>query len=798
MNAQSPARAARGAGTRSIQPPLLAVVVVLLSVAQAALAQGPDPCLSCHASQGLAITFRNSERVSGFVDANRLQASVHGALSCQVCHTDISMDHHPGGKSESTADFRQKASRACRTCHAEDRLKARPTHAFAAAPGATPPCAECHVGHAVTRVPAWKQSVAEKDYCLACHHTALSKTHRSGEVLPLQIDPASLAASVHNQHDCSQCHAGYARDVHPVSSFESGRQHSVLLAGACSACHADKAARVKGSVHSRGGAPGAVDPTAPPQADLPVCTDCHGFHTVGPKASYQTISGVPCRQCHEGVFATYEKSMHGIARANGEHRAPLCSSCHFAHEVGFAAASPRVRAACAGCHEGVEGAHEAWLPNAALHLDAIACSACHAPAAGKGIYLQVVDRQTHRPITEDRIREFLGTDAAGLGGKLDPHGEGIDSADLSFLLKQLNRRGADVQVGFVGRMDVNRYSDAHQLSLRSSAVKECESCHSKDSPFFKTVNLAVVKADGRLATFHAQPETLDSLRSAGVTAGFYVIGGTRVPLLDWLGALLVGVGALIPTGHVALRMMTARYRARRRGVADPPAEGGRHAYFHPLPVRVWHWFNAAVFVGLVFTGVALRYQDLGSLADFKVAVSVHNALGTLMVAGFVFWLCYYGCFGKLGLYVPRIHRRQYLRSVIAQARYYGFGIFRGEPSPHRASPQNKFNPLQQMAYFGVMLGLFPLQIATGILLMDIGRFSAVIEALGGLAVIDDLHVVVSFALVAFLFVHVYLVTLGATPLEHIRSMVTGYKLTRGDVPTSGTAGPAAPGGTGLC
>jgi thiosulfate reductase cytochrome b subunit len=96
-----------------------------------------------------------------------------------------------------------------------------------------------------------------------------------------------------------------------------------------------------------------------------------------------------------------------------------------------------------------------------------------------------------------------------------------------------------------------------------------------------------------------------------------------------------------------------------------------------------------------------------------------------------------------------------------------------------------------------MLGLFPLQIATGILLMDIGRFTAVIEALGGLALIDELHVIVSFALVAFLFVHVYLVTLGATPLEHIRSMVTGYKLTRGDVPTSGTAGPAVPGGTGL-
>jgi thiosulfate reductase cytochrome b subunit len=39
------------------------------------------------------------------------------------------------------------------------------------------------------------------------------------------------------------------------------------------------------------------------------------------------------------------------------------------------------------------------------------------------------------------------------------------------------------------------------------------------------------------------------------------------------------------------------------------------------------------------------------------------------------------------------------------------------------------------------------------------------------------HVMAFFLLTAFLVVHVYLTTLGKTPLEHIRAMFTGYEET---------------------
>jgi thiosulfate reductase cytochrome b subunit len=139
------------------------------------------------------------------------------------------------------------------------------------------------------------------------------------------------------------------------------------------------------------------------------------------------------------------------------------------------------------------------------------------------------------------------------------------------------------------------------------------------------------------------------------------------------------------------------------------------------------------------------------------------------------WLCYYVFTGKITLYLPPLNLKKYLSGCLSQAMYYGYGMFRGDKNPHHSTPDNKFNPLQQTAYFFIMIFLMPIQIITGVLLLDVKRFSKVIGMLGGLTVVDLVHVVVSFAFIAFLFVHIYLTTLGATPMQHIRAMITGYE-----------------------
>lgn len=197
-------------------------------------------------------------------------------------------------------------------------------------------------------------------------------------------------------------------------------------------------------------------------------------------------------------------------------------------------------------------------------------------------------------------------------------------------------------------------------------------------------------------------------------------------------------------------------------------------FLHPLVVRLWHWVNAVGFIVLIITGIQIRYREIANFVAFKTAVEIHNFFGFIVVLDFVIWLVYYVFTGKIRMYVP-LNLKKFATGALKQARYYGYGLFIGEQNPHHATADNKFNPLQQAAYFMIMLLLMPLQLISGVLLWDIKAFADWIGILGGLKVVDLVHVAVFFFLTAFLLVHVYLTTLGTTPLEHIKAMFTGYE-----------------------
>ena len=201
----------------------------------------------------------------------------------------------------------------------------------------------------------------------------------------------------------------------------------------------------------------------------------------------------------------------------------------------------------------------------------------------------------------------------------------------------------------------------------------------------------------------------------------------------------------------------------------------KRIYLHALPVRVWHWINAASFFVLIATGVQIRYRDAIHLMSFKSAVDIHNIFGFALIANFLLWAVYYIVSGKLKVYLPDPNLKNFIQGSIRQARYYAYGIFVGEPNPHHASPDSKFNPMQQIAYFNIMLLLLPIQILTGLMLWDIKLFSGMIAAVGGLKIVDAGHLLLSIFFTAFLFVHVYLATLGHTWSEHIKAMFTGYE-----------------------
>jgi len=198
-------------------------------------------------------------------------------------------------------------------------------------------------------------------------------------------------------------------------------------------------------------------------------------------------------------------------------------------------------------------------------------------------------------------------------------------------------------------------------------------------------------------------------------------------------------------------------------------------YVNPLPVRIWHWTNAIGFVLLILTGLQIRYVGQLDLLSFRTAVVAHNWIGFVLIANFFIWLGFYLFTDKIKVYHPELSPVKYFKASFRQMQYYGYGIFRGDPNPHHVGIYRKFNALQSMMYQIIMMLVVPLQFATGVLLWDVARFGSVVDRLGGVRVVDTVHVLLFIFFCGFIIVHVYLASLGHTPTAHFKAMLTGYE-----------------------
>ena len=211
----------------------------------------------------------------------------------------------------------------------------------------------------------------------------------------------------------------------------------------------------------------------------------------------------------------------------------------------------------------------------------------------------------------------------------------------------------------------------------------------------------------------------------------------------------------------------------------------RLMYVHPAPIRVWHWVNAVGFIILILTGIQIRFAEMVSWFSLEEAIKLHNYVGFVVIGAYALWVSYYFGTMKIKLYFPSPHN--FVPNAIRQLKFYGNGIFKGEPNPHEMTPDNKFNVLQKNAYVAIMFVFLPAQMITGLFLWRVKRFENYIELIGGIKIVSSIHVLLFFFFTAFLFVHVYLATLGHTPWAHFKAMFTGYEEHHG----SGAADEAA-------
>ena len=143
----------------------------------------------------------------------------------------------------------------------------------------------------------------------------------------------------------------------------------------------------------------------------------------------------------------------------------------------------------------------------------------------------------------------------------------------------------------------------------------------------------------------------------------------------------------------------------------------KRTYLHPLPLRVWHWVNALVVTLLLITGIQLRVAGIPGLPPHSTVLIIHKYAGWVMVASWVVWLIYSLASNHLGRHYKL--KRGDIDGIFSQTKFYIWATFKGEENPFRPSPDEKFNPLQKLAYGATMCILTPVLMITGLLFSDV-------------------------------------------------------------------------------
>jgi len=182
--------------------------------------------------------------------------------------------------------------------------------------------------------------------------------------------------------------------------------------------------------------------------------------------------------------------------------------------------------------------------------------------------------------------------------------------------------------------------------------------------------------------------------------------------------------------------------------------------------RFWHWTQMLLIIVLLITGFGLHgFHDLFT---FQQAVTLHTSAALTLL---VLW-----AFGTFWLFTTRSWRHfiPTIQGMWGVFRYYSFGIFRGERHPYRKAYWRKHNPLQALAYAMLKLVLFPAIWITGLIYLFYFAWRNIPHATEYLQSVAMIHVAAAFAILVFLFIHVYMLTTGHSFRDHVMPMVTGF------------------------
>ncbi len=404
--------------------------------------------------------------------------------------------------------------------------------------------------------------------CMECHDrdakADISKKFEDGTTLSMRVSTKLYLESVHKENNCTDCHADLDEDTHGKvkTPMKNRRALKQSMQEACRDCHKKMFKEFDDSIHAFRIKEGSDK--------APLCADCHNAHTQTPVEVAGPIDQTPCAACHEPIFKAYAKDVHGMQRVAQGKAAPICSDCHQAHAVKAASLGDGPKDACLSCHEKALEQHKEWLPNTGLHLESISCVACHAPDAQRRVNLRLYDGATKSQLREKSgVPQFVRRAQAGDAGNL-----GLDERALWSLLTQFSQddETATGKVVVRGRLEVSSGIEAHQLSEKSRALKDCKVCHGRGAEPFQSVSLSIAGPDGRPLRHDVQSEVLSSAKTLNSVRGFYAIGSTRIKLLDVLLVLAVAGSIAGVLAHMVGKRMFRGVRERLAAEAKAAAE----------------------------------------------------------------------------------------------------------------------------------------------------------------------------------------------------------------------------------
>lgn len=196
-------------------------------------------------------------------------------------------------------------------------------------------------------------------------------------------------------------------------------------------------------------------------------------------------------------------------------------------------------------------------------------------------------------------------------------------------------------------------------------------------------------------------------------------------------------------------------------------------YLYPVWLRIWHLINAILCLLLIITGVSMQFSAASViLVGFDTAVFIHNIAGIILSINYVFFFI-----GNLITFNGSQYQMVYkglIKRLITQARFYAFGIFKGEDPPFPIIKENKFNPLQRFSYVFIMYLFVPVVCITGWALLYPEMILTIVFGTSGLHLTDLIHIVAGYIISIFMLIHIYFCTLGKKPLSNFLSMINGY------------------------